>query len=141
MSQNFAAKIDFDYGSLEDAFPTIDAGIEPLGSRVLVQIRRAKRKTAGGIVLPDEVRDTESANTQVARVIGKGPLAFKNREKGTPWVEGAWVDVGDYVRVPKYGGDRFTVDHEGDEITCVIFNDLDMIARVTADPRRVKSFI
>ena len=32
--------------ALKEAFPEIDAGIQPFGSRVLVQIRTAKKKTA-----------------------------------------------------------------------------------------------
>ena len=37
--QELSNKITFDYSSLDEAFPPCDPGIEPLGSRVLVQIR------------------------------------------------------------------------------------------------------
>ena len=59
-------KVTFSYENEEEAFPKIDPGVRPFGSRVLVQIRRAKRKTAGGIILAGETRDTEMWNTQVA---------------------------------------------------------------------------
>jgi co-chaperonin GroES (HSP10) len=129
------------YDSIEDAFPEIDPGIIPFGSRILVQVRVAKKKTAGGIVMPDEVRKTEAANTQVSRVVAMGPLAFKNRNTMEAWPEGAWCNVGDFVRTPKYGGDRWTVVYkEDEEVEFVIFNDLDIVGRVTADPLKIRAF-
>lgn len=129
------------YESVNDAFPEIDPGIIPFGSRVLVQVRIAKKKTAGGIVIVDEVRKTEAANTQVSRVIAMGPLAFKNRNTMESWPEGAWCQNGDFVRTPKYGGDRWTVVHKDDEeVEFVIFNDLDIVGKITADPTKIRAF-
>ena len=117
-------------------------GVRPLGSRVLLQLRSAKRKTKGGIILTEEIRDTEQWNTQVAKVIALGPLAFHDRKAMTLWPEGAWVAVGDYVRAPKYGGDRWSItDASGDEVLFVLFNDLDLIGVVEGDPLAVKAFI
>lgn len=135
-------KVEFEYGSLADAFPDIDAGVSPLGSRILVQMRKPKRKTKGGIILTDDVKDTETWNTQVAKVIALGPLAFKNREKMTAWPEGDWAKPGDFVRVPKYGGDKWSLRDEDDcEIIFVLFNDLDLLGKVTGDPLAMKAFI
>ena len=135
-------KVEFDYEGVEDAFPPIDPGVQPFGSRVLCQIRRAKTKTKGGIILSGETRDTETWNTQVAKVIGMGPLAFHNRNTMEPWPEGAWVSVGDFVRAPKYGGDRWSVRTEdGEEILFVIFNDLDLVGKITGDPLAMKAFL
>ena len=112
------------------------------GSRVLLQIRRAKSKTKGGIFLPDDVRDTEMWNTQVAKVVSIGDLAFKNRNTQQPWPEGSWCEPGDFVRVPKYGGDKWTVKIDDDqEIIFVILNDLDLIGKVTGDPLAMKAFV
>lgn len=128
---------------LEEAFPHVDPGVEPYGSRVLVQIRRSKSKTAGGIILTDEAKDTEKWNTQTAKVISLGPLAFKNREKGIEWVEGQWCKPGDFVRVMKYGGDRWEVPLGKSEEPAlfVLFNDLDILGRVTGNPLAVKAFV
>jgi len=135
-------KVEFAYDGEEDAFPDIDPGVRPFGSRILLQIRRAKTKTKGGIILAGETRDTEMWNTQVAKVRALGPLAFHNRNTMEPWPEGAWVAIGDYVRAPKYGGDRWSVrDAEGDEIIFVIFNDLDLVAKITGDPLAMKAFL
>jgi co-chaperonin GroES (HSP10) len=133
--------LSMSYDSLEDAFPEIDPGIIPFGSRVMVQIRRAKSQTSGGIYIPEEARKTEASNTQVSKVALVGPLAFKNRNTMTMWPEGAWCNTGDFVRTPKYGGDRWTVKHEGEEIEFVIFNDLDIIGKITGDPTRIRAFI
>lgn len=127
---------------LEEAFPETDPGIQPFGSRVLVQIRNPKRKTESGIILTEETQQTEYDNTQVARVISVGPLSFKNRNTMEKWPEGDWCKKGDFVRVPKYGGDRWDVKID-DSATAryVIFNDLDIIGQITGDPREIRAFI
>lgn len=134
-------KVGFAYDGEADAFPAVDPGVQPFGSRVLVQIRRAKRKTKGGIILSDETRDTEQWNTQVAKVVVVGPLAFKNRTSMEPWPEGNWVGEGDYVRAPKYGGDRWSVAYEDDEVVFALFNDMDLIGKITGDPLAMKAFL
>lgn len=133
--------ISMGYDSIDDAFPDVDAGIIPFGSRVMVQIRRAKDKTQSGIYIPEEARKTEASNTQVAKVAAIGPLAYKNRNTMEMWPEGSWCQVGDFVRTPKYGGDRWTIKHNDEEIEFVIFNDLDIIGKVTADPTTIRAFI
>ena len=65
--------------NLTEAFPCVEPGLVPFGSRVLVQIRSAKKTSAGGIILHTETRETEIWNTQIAKVVKLGPLAFKNR--------------------------------------------------------------
>lgn len=127
---------------LVEAFPGVDPGVQPFGSRVLVQIRTPKRKSAGGIILGTDTRETEKWNTQVAKVISVGPLAFKNRNTQETWPEGEWCQPGEFVRVPKYGGDRWTVPiRQDEEAMFVIFNDLDIIGRVTGDPLAIRAFI
>jgi co-chaperonin GroES (HSP10) len=135
-------KVQFEYSGLDEAFPPIDAGVKPFGSRVLCQIRLAKRKTKGGIILTGDTKDTETWNTQVAKVVAIGDLAFKNRNTQEPWPEGSWAKPGDFVRVPKYGGDKWTVKIDDDqEVIFVILNDLDLIGAVTGDPLAMKAFV
>lgn len=126
------------------AFPEVDAGIIPYGSRVLVQIRTPKRKSKGGIIFTDDSKDTEKWNTQVAKVVALGPLAFKNRDTLKDWAEGSWCSEGEFVRVPKYGGDRWEVPIEGrpdEPALFVIFNDLDLVGKVTGNPLSIKAFL
>jgi co-chaperonin GroES (HSP10) len=135
-------KIEFGYDSLDEAFPPCDAGVKPFGSRILCQIRTPKTKTKGGIIITEDMRETEHYNTQVAKVIDIGSLAFKNRNTMESWPEGSWCEVGDFVRVPRYGGDRWSVKTaDGEEAIVVIFNDLDLVGKVTGDPLAVKAFL
>ncbi len=126
------------------AFPSVDPGAKPLGGRILVQLRRTKRTVTGaGIILVEETRETEKWNNMVARVIGIGPLAFKKRDTMEPWPEGSWCDVGDYIRVPKWGGDRWEVEVGDDEEKALfmILNDHEVIAKVTGNPLEMKAFV
>lgn len=130
--------------AMEEAFPAVDAGIQPFGSRVLIQIRTPKKKSAGGIIIDIHgSNETEKWNTQIGKVVAMGPLAFKNRNDMKPWPEGDWCKAGEYVRVAKYGGDRWEVKIPGkdDSAMFVIFNDLDIIGQVTGDPLAIRAFI
>jgi len=127
---------------LQEAFPVVDPGAIPLGARVLVQLRKAKRQLKSGILLPEETRDTERAQNPVAKVVALGPLAFKKRDTMEPWVEGIWCDVGDYLRVPKWTGDRWLVPHGDDEkVEFMVLNDHEVIAKITGDPLEVRAFV
>jgi co-chaperonin GroES (HSP10) len=128
------------------AFPTVDPGNEPLGARILVQLRRTKKKTtSAGIILVEETRETEKWNGQVAKVIAIGPLAFKKRDTMEDWPEGAWARVGDYIRVPKWGGDRWEVPVDGqpdeDPALFMVLNDHEVITRVTGNPLEMRAFV
>ena len=133
--------------TLAEAFPIIDPLMAPYGARILVQLRAVKEKvSSAGIFIPQETKETEKWNTQVGKVISIGPLAFKKRESMEPWPEGAWAQVGDFVRVPKWGGDRWEIDfkdEQGAEGKCLFtfFNDHELIGKVTGDPRDIKAFI
>ena len=136
--------VTYDYADLDEAFPPCDPGVTPFGSRILVQIRSPKKKTKGGIIIPTggDTESTEFWTTQVAKVIHVGALAFKNRNTLAPWPEGSWCEVGDYVRVPLYGGDRWTVKIDSEtEALLVIFDDLNIIGKITGDPTAIKAFI
>ena len=131
---------------LRDAFPAVDPGAVPVGGRILVQWRQTKKTvTSSGIVLVEETKETEKWNNQVAKVVAIGPLAFKKRDTLDPWPEGNWIEVGDYVRMPKWGGDRWEVPFgdkdAGETALFSIFNDHEVIAKVTGDPLEVKAFL
>lgn len=135
-------RITYSYESLDEAFPPCDPLIAPAGSRVLVQVKTPKKKTAGGIMLPSDVRETEFWVSQIAKVRGIGPVAFKDRKTLEPWPEGAWCKEGDFVRVPKHGGDRWTISLPGgDEALMIMFNDLDIIGYCTGDPLAIKAYL
>ena len=121
-----------DTRSEEECFPNIDTGIEVAGDRVLVQLRREKSTSKGGIILVDETRQTLRFNETVAKVIQIGPLAYKSPEDLSPWPEGNWCNVGDLVRTIKYGGDRFVVqpDDEGSPVVFITLQAREVISRI-----------
>jgi co-chaperonin GroES (HSP10) len=109
-------------------FPEVECGAFPTGNQILVQLRTVKKKTAGGIVLVEETREFNQGNTQVARLVKVGQIAYRNRESGDEWKEGAWAKVGDIVITPKYGGFRFDIPipDTGETATFALFNDYDV---------------
>jgi hypothetical protein len=61
-----------------------------------------------------------------------------------PWPEGVWADIGDFVRVPKYGGDRFEVkipDEPEEPALFMLVNDHELIAKITGDPMQFWEYI
>jgi hypothetical protein len=62
------------------------------------------------------------------------------------WPEGSWAQVGDFVRVPRWGGDRWerNVPNEADKEDPVLFmtiNDHEVIAKITDDPLSFKAYV
>ena len=129
------------------AFPSVDPGALPLGGRILVQLRRTQKKaTSAGIILIEETKETEKWQNMVAKVLAIGPIAFKHRDTMQPWPEGTWIDIGDYIRVPKWGGDRWEVkvpneDDLEDPALFMVLNDHEVIAKLTGNPLAMKAFI
>jgi len=137
---------------LAKAFPDVDPGFEPFGSRVIVQIRSPKTITQGGIILTDDDKDTEKWNTQIGKVRAIGSVAFRNRTTLEPWPEGNWVQIGDYVRIPKFNQDKWEVDVEIGEknvmgqpiptrVLFMLINDIDLLAKKIGNPLEVKAYV
>jgi co-chaperonin GroES (HSP10) len=127
------------------AFPEINPGQRPFGGRVIVQLRRIK-KTAGRIIIVDETKENEKWNNMIGKVVAIGPLAFKNRDTMQPWAEGAWAEIGDYVRVPRWGGDRWervvpNADEHEEPVLFMTINDHELISAITDDPLSFKTYV
>lgn len=131
--------------TIEEAFPKAEPGATPFGDRVLVQLRSPKKKTSSGLYIPAESTDTERWMTTIGLVIALGPLAFRDPETLKAWPEGSWAKVGDFVRVPKWGGDRWEVpltdDEWGDTARFVIYRAKELIAGITGDPLRFRDYV
>ena len=108
-------------------FPEVNPGAKPTGPKVMIQLRTVPKKI-GSIVLVEETKDFNQGNTQVARVVRVGQIAFRDRSSGETWKEGAWAEVGDLVLAPRYGGFRFTVPipDSDEEAIFAIINDTDI---------------
>jgi co-chaperonin GroES (HSP10) len=135
-----------DPAELTWAFPDVKPGQAPYGGRVIVQLRRVK-KNAGKIILVEETKENEKWNNMIGKVVSIGPLAFKNKDTMASWPEGSWAEVGDYVRVPRWGGDRWerpVTGEENGDLNPVLFmtiNDHELIAKVTDNPLSFKAYV
>jgi co-chaperonin GroES (HSP10) len=124
------SKYEVDGRSESDCFPEVDPGIQPLGNRIVVQLRKAKDLSRGGIILVRDTKATEKWNEVIAKVVRVGPLAYKDTNTLQPWPEGAWANLGDLVRVIKYGGDRWAVPNGDGEVVFIILQDREVICKL-----------
>lgn len=124
------SKYQVDGRSESDCFPAVDPGIKLKGNRIVVQLRKAKDVSKGGIILVSDTKATEKWNEVIAKVVAVGPLAYRDLNTLETWPEGAWVEVGDLVRVIKYGGDRWAVPHGDGEVVFIILQDREVICAI-----------
>jgi len=101
----------------------------PTGFRIILAPLTVAEKTAGGIILPDQRRDDESAASVVACVLAMGDTCYAEKNK---FPNGPWCKVGDWVLVPSYTGMHLKV--QGMDLRVV--ND-DTIQAVVVDPRGI----
>jgi chaperonin GroES len=101
----------------------IDRLPQPVGYRLLVIPYYMKKKSAGGIIIPDSVRERESFATVAAYVVKVGPDAYRDANK---FPSGAWCNEKSWVLMGRYAGNRFKVD--GLEVRLI--NDDNIIATI-----------
>lgn len=104
----------------------------PTGWRILILPYRGKEKTAGGILLPDDVQEKSQISTQVGYVLKVGPLAYKDESK---FPNGPWCQEKQWVMFARYAGSRFQID--GGEVR--ILNDDEVLATIL-DPEDIHHF-
>lgn len=73
------------------------------GVGILVRPVPLRRKSAGGIIIPDSVREDREYLNTVGKVLALGELAFKDEEI---YKTGPWVKPGDYVVYTKFAGQK-----------------------------------
>jgi chaperonin GroES len=100
--------------------------IKALGHHVLVKVNDVEEKTAGGIVIPSHVRDTEKRAAEIGLVIDIGPTAWAAEGLGGK----PWAEVGDKVWFAKYAGKW--VQEEGSDEELLILNDVDLMCKAEA---------
>lgn len=124
-------------------FPKVDPGVEPFGSRVLVQIKQVGKVTRGGILLSEDTQGAEQDNTVVALVRSIGPLAYRKRDTLDAWPEGIWCPPGTIVRVPRFGNhERFVLPDGGSgSVEFRLFDDFQMLGLVTSDPDQFRAYL
>lgn len=145
MAIDFKQQDEPDLRSEQECFPDVDPGVDVLGDRVLVQLRREKIASKGGILLVEETRQTLRFNETVAKVRAIGPLAYKSPDTLESWPEGPWCQIGDLVRTIKYGGDRFVVqpDDEGAPVVFITLQAREVISKIKSFEyaQKMKAFV
>jgi chaperonin GroES len=100
---------------------------EPKGYRILIAIPEVSQKTAGGVFIPDQLRNAEETASLVGYVIKVGSEAYADPVR---FPTGPWCKEGDFVIFRSYSGTRFKV--HGKEFRLI--ND-DTVEAVVEDPR------
>ena len=101
----------------------IDRLPQPTGWRILLLPYRGRKKTSGGIYIPDETVEREAVATVCGYVLRVGPLAYKDHSK---FDLRPWCKQGDWVIFGRYAGSRFKI--EGGEVR--ILNDDEILATI-----------
>lgn len=109
---------------LAELFPNVDPGHHAVGVRILVQLKRVPEKTAGGLIKPIESQEADQAATPYGKVVNLGSACFTEAQTGMR--HSPDFKAGDYVRIPKWIGDKFAVDG----VTFTFYNWWDVIGRV-----------
>jgi len=126
LSQAYVAAEDrfFDPSKLPES--AMDRLPNPTGWRMLILPYQGKKRTDGGVFIPDQVRDREQLATVCGFVLKQGPDCYKDTAK---FPNGAWCKEGEWVIFGRYAGSRFKI--EGGEVR--LLNDDEILARI-ADP-------
>jgi co-chaperonin GroES (HSP10) len=73
------------------------------GVGILVRPVPVRKRSAGGILIPDSFREDMTYLNTVGRVLALGELAFKDTEI---YKNGPWVKPGDYIVYGKFAGQK-----------------------------------
>lgn len=113
---------------------------KPMGWKLLIRPRQAKKMSAGGIVLSNEVSDAEESMTFIGQVIAIGEAAFMaTTQGGINMAEFVDVpDVGDWVVYAPFAGQKMRV--KGDDSIFLLLNDTE-IQGLVANPDDYWSWI
>ena len=103
---------------------------KPQGYRILIALPPEKYQSAGGVIIPDELKAREHTASITGNVLAMGPDCYMDAIK---FPSGAWCKVNDWVLFRSYSGTRFKI--KGQEFR--ILND-DTIEAVIGDPRLIE---
>lgn len=105
----------------------------PTGWHILIKPVEVAEKTKGGILLPDETKDSARAASLVCLVMALGPDAYRDTSR---YPGEAWCKENDFVLIGRWAGRRFKVD--GEEYR--IMNEDDILA-VVPNPGAIGSIL
>jgi chaperonin GroES len=99
------------------------SGLRPVGRAVLVKPYSIEEKTAGGIVLPSQVRERDELAEQRAVVVEIGPTSWRD--------EPPRAKVGDRILFSKWAGYNAIGPGDGEKYRVV--NDSDIFMVITKE--------
>ena len=108
-----------------DIKPVNTSGIYPVDMRVVVKPEVMEEKTAGGIVVPKQVRDMEDRGHVKATIVAVGAQAFEDIKNPD-----ARPRAGQIVSIAKFAG--YLINGK-DDIEYRIINDRDVVAVLDGD--------
>ena len=76
-------------------------GLVPLEYQCVILLDRQEEKTAGGIILPSQVKDADKLAAQEGTLVAVSPHAFSYADS---WPEGSKPEVGQRVLIRRYSG-------------------------------------
>lgn len=111
--------------------------MKPMFWNVLIEVRKPEERSAGGIVLQDEIKEKDMLLCPVGKVIAVGPMAFKTKTAGghdysvhaQDVVPGTWVLVNRKVGLPIKLRDRET----GQDRWLQMVNDYEILTPLTEE--------
>lgn len=80
------------------------SGLIPTGFKVVVKMDELEEATAGGIIIPSNVKDVENAGAQSGRMVDHGPAAFSIGISDLPKEWDVFPDIGARVLINRYAG-------------------------------------
>lgn len=80
--------------------------LKPTGWRILVRPVKIETKSAGGIVLPESVKQAKEHLRYVGQVVAMGPLCYLHDKFGG---DQPWCTVGDWIAYGQYAGQEMLV--------------------------------
>lgn len=98
----------------------------PMGWKLLVKPKRAKKVSAGGLILVDETSEAEEAMIYIGKVLAIGEAAFKTKTQGGIDLS-TWdfvPEVGDWVVYAPFAGQKMRV--KGDDSIILLLNDTEI---------------
>ena len=100
-----------EYMEFEDTGLKYDELPKPALWRVLVLPKQPKKKSAGGIVLPEQTQEAEAHLNYIGQIVGLGPLAGRNDKFLNPaWTHPKNKDVTDWEAFERENGPRYLWD-------------------------------
>jgi co-chaperonin GroES (HSP10) len=71
------------------------SAIEIFHNQILVAVYKRAEKTAGGVILPEQVRAEDEYQSKVGVILKTGPMAFS--DPSGSWAWGSDMAVGDWI--------------------------------------------